>query len=76
MEQPIMNSEAPMRIHIDPEAKPEVRLLTKPILVPIHWKADVAKQLEEDVRKGVLERVPIGVPSVWQSTRVPTLALQ
>lgn len=29
-----------------------------------HWEADVKKQLDEDVRKGIL-KVPVGEPTKW-----------
>ena len=35
--------------------------------MPIHLREKVKQQLTEDVRLGVIERVPIGTPTTWQS---------
>ena len=61
---PMMSCE-PLRIHIDPEAKPVANHNARP--VPIHLREKVKAQLEEDVRLGVIERVPVGTPTTWQS---------
>ena len=34
-------------------------------MVPLHWQDDVEQQLSNDVALGVLEKVPIGEPSLW-----------
>ena len=53
----------PHKIHLQPGAVPHVR--HTPIPVSKHWEAEVKAQLDEDVRRGVLEKVPAGEPSVW-----------
>ena len=53
----------PIRILIDPEAKPVC--YNTPATIPIHWMEDVKKKLEEDVKLGVLERVPMGEKPLW-----------
>ena len=66
-ERPIMDCE-PMRIHVDPKAKPQA--VHRPTQVPIHWKEPVSAQLKKDLARGVIEKVPMGVPSVWQARMV------
>ena len=56
-------STTPHKIHLLPGAVPHVR--HTPIPVSKHWEAEVKAQLDEDVRRGVLEKVPTGEPSVW-----------
>ena len=53
----------PMRLMIDPKAKPTA--YHSPIPVPIHWQDDVKAGLDRDVRLGVLEPVPVGEPVTW-----------
>ena len=53
----------PMKLLIDPEAKPFA--VHKPIPIPVHWQEDVYAGLEQDCRLGVLEPVPIGTPVTW-----------
>ena len=36
-----------------------------PALVPRHWEAEVKKQLNKDIRKGILEPVPVGEATEW-----------
>lgn len=45
-------------IHLLPDAKPYT--CHTPAPVPRHWEVEVEKQLDEDMRKGVLEPVPVG----------------
>ena len=61
---PMMSCE-PLRIHIDPSARPVAAMTARP--VPVHFTKKVKEQLDEDVRLGVIERVPIGTPTTWQS---------
>ena len=61
---PMMSCE-PLRIHIDPEAKPIAAHNARP--VPIHLRDKVKAQLDEDVRLGVIERVPVGTETTWQA---------
>ena len=60
-----MMSCKPLRIHVDPTAKPVAAHNARP--VPIHLRDKVKAQLDEDVRLGVIERVPIGTETTWQS---------
>ena len=66
---PMMKGE-PARIHIRPGATPVAA--HKPAAVPLHFKEEVRRLNEEDVALGVIEPVPIGVPSNWQSRMVVT----
>ena len=52
-----MMSGPPMRLMIDPNATPFA--VHKPIPIPVHWQNDVYKELDQDCRLGVLERVPL-----------------
>ena len=47
----------PLKIHIDPEAKPLAFL--KPTTVPLHWQKQVKSELDRDVALGVIEPVPM-----------------
>ena len=53
----------PLKLMIDPEAKPVA--YHTPIPVPIHWQKEVKEGLDQDVRLGVLEPVPIGEKVTW-----------
>ena len=59
---PAMNT-TPHKIHLEPGAVPHVR--HTPIPISKHWEAEIKAQLDEDVQRGVLEKVPAGEPSVW-----------
>ena len=59
---PVMEGE-PHVIHLLPDAKPYA--CHTPASVPVHWAAEVKKQLDEDVRKGILEPVPVGEATEW-----------
>ena len=65
---PLMKDSPPIKLHIDPEAKPVAVHKARP--VPIHWRDQVQQELERDVRIGVLERVLIGEPTDWCSPMV------
>ena len=58
----------PMRIHTKPDTKPY--WCKKPTLVPMHYRQQVKANLESDVKKGILERVPDGEPDTWCSRMV------
>jgi len=58
-----MMSGPPMNIMIDPNAKPLA--YHTPIPVPIHWQDQVKASLDQDVRLGVIEPVPVGTPVTW-----------
>ena len=60
----------PMRIHTDPNAVPLV--VHKPIAVPLHYRAEVKANIDADVKRGVLEKVPPGVPVTWCTRMVIT----
>ena len=53
----------PLHLMIDPDAKPVAH--HSPIPVPLHWHDEVKAGLDQDVRLGVLEEVPIGEPVTW-----------
>ena len=53
----------PLKIMIEEDAKPVA--CHKPIPVPVHWQQDVYAGLDQDVRLGVIEPVPIGTPVTW-----------
>ena len=59
---PMMSGE-PLQLHVDPKAKPVA--IHKPALVPLHWQDQVYKDLERDVKLGVLERVAPNTPTTW-----------
>ena len=48
----------PMRLMIDPDAKPVAH--HRPVPVPLHWRDVVMDGLDQDVRLRVIEKVPIG----------------
>ena len=58
----------PIEIHVDPSAIPIA--VHKPILIPHHWQAQVKADLDRDVKLGIIEKVPMGVPTTWQSRMV------
>ena len=58
-----MMSGPPLRLMIDPTAKPHA--VHKPIPIPVHWQNDVYAGLEQDCRLGVIEPVPVGTPVTW-----------
>lgn len=59
---PLMNAPQ-LRLYIDDHASPVAH--NKPIPVPIHWQDEVKSGLDQDVRLGVLEPVPIGTTVTW-----------
>ena len=58
-----MMSGPPLRIMVAPSAPPVA--YHTPIPVPLHWMEDVKAGLDQDVRLGVIEPVPIGEPVTW-----------
>ena len=58
-----MMSGPPLRLNIDPTAKPVTA--HKAAAVPVHWEEKVKAHLDRDVRLGVLDKVPIGTPDTW-----------
>ena len=53
----------PLKLMIDPAAQPVA--YHKPVPIPLHWQEEVKKGLDQDVRLGVIEPVPIGEPVTW-----------
>ena len=53
----------PLRLNIDPGAKPVT--VHKAASVPVHWEKKVKEHLDRDDRLGVLEKVPVGTPDTW-----------
>ena len=53
----------PLQLMVDPEAEPVA--YHTPIPVPVHWQQEVKEGLDQDVRLGVLEPVPVGEPVTW-----------
>lgn len=53
----------PLHLMINPDAEPVAH--HSPIPVPLHWQEEVKAALDQDVRLGVLEEVPIGEPVTW-----------
>jgi hypothetical protein len=52
-----------MRIHTSEDAVPVYCRI--PTRVPIHFMAEVLAGLQADVKKGVLERVPVWEADTW-----------
>ena len=64
--QPIkMLTGKPLDIHWREDARPVVR--HSPVPVPVHFKEGSKEDLDRDERIGVCQRVPDGIPSIWQS---------
>ena len=60
--QPIPSIQGPpLRIHVDPKAKP-TQAFTK---TPLHWVAETDADLEKDVAMKVIEKVPRDEPPQW-----------
>ena len=53
----------PLALHVDPSATPVA--VHTPIPVPLHWQKEVKAGLDQDVRLGVLEPVPVGEQVTW-----------
>lgn len=54
---------APHHIHLTSDARPYACHV--PASVPKHWEVEVKAQLDEDVRRGVIEAVPTGEATEW-----------
>ena len=57
-----------MRIHTKPETIPYC--CKKPTMVPLNFRAQVKADIEADMKKGILERVPAGEHDAWLSRMV------
>ena len=66
-ELPVMSGE-PMDILFKEGAIPYA--VHTPIKVPIHWEKEVKEGLDQDVRLGIIEKVPPGTPVTWCSRMV------
>ena len=53
----------PHKIHLEDDAVFYVAYT--PIPIPYHWNEEVKKQLEEDVRLGIIQKAPVGQASDW-----------
>ena len=68
---PIMNTDKPLRLFVDPAVKPVA--IHKAAIIPIHLKARVKADLDRDVRLGILEKVDINSPVKWLSRMLVTM---
>ena len=53
----------PMKLTVDTNATPVAH--HTPVPVPLHWEDEVKSGLDQNVRLGVIETVPIGEPVTW-----------
>ena len=53
----------PLQIKVEEGVRPVAS--HSPIPVPVHWAAEVKRQLDRDEALGVIERVPIGTDTTW-----------
>ena len=60
---PLVKDSEPLRLFVDPKAKPIA--IRTPAQIPLAWQTSVREGLEQDVRLGVLERVPVKPPDKW-----------
>ena len=60
-----MSGLPPLRIHVKEDAIPVA--IHKPSTIPALWVNQVRKDLERDIKLGVLERVPSNTPTTWCS---------
>ena len=58
-----MMDSLPLRLMVNPEAEPVAH--HTPLPVPLHWQDAVKAGIDQDVRLGVLEPVPVGEPVTW-----------
>ena len=58
----------PLRIFVRSDVKPHV--VHTPAPIPVHFRTEVKKQLDRDVRLEVLEKVPPNTPTTWCSRLV------
>jgi hypothetical protein len=65
---PLVTSSPPWRLFVDPEATPVV--VNSPGNTLLHLEKDVKEELHHDVSIGVLEKVPVNMPSTWCSRMV------
>ena len=65
---PLVNETVPMSLYVNESIKPVA--FHKAYTVPVHWHDEVKAGLENDVKLGVLEKVPVGEPTTWCSRMV------
>ena len=53
----------PIAIHIQPGTQPNA--VHTPASIPLHWRDEVKRQLDADVKLGVIEKVVPGTPTTW-----------
>ena len=53
----------PVRIFVKENARPYA--VHVPALIPVHFREEVKKQLDSDVRLGVIEKVPPNTTTAW-----------
>jgi len=58
----------PHHIHLRPDARPHA--VHVPATVPHHFYDEVRQQLDDDIKKGIIEAVPAGEPTEWCSRMV------
>ena len=58
-----MTTGKPMKIHTKPDTKPFC--CKRPSTIPLHFRDQVRADIESDIKKGILERVPAGRPDTW-----------
>ena len=64
----MMKDSPPMQQFADKKAKPVA--FHKPFPIPLHWQEKVKRQLDNDVKMGVLAKGPVGTPTEWCSRMV------
>lgn len=60
---PVMKDSPPCRLFVDQKAKPIAIHKSRP--VPVHWQEEVKRDLDRDVRLGVLEGPLMDDPAIW-----------
>ena len=60
---PLMSGSPPLSFHVDSDVQPTV--ISKPAIIPAHYIDQIKKELNRDVRLGVLEKVPANTPTTW-----------
>ena len=60
----------PMKIHTNPDVVPVA--VHKPVPVPLHFRNEVYANIDADVKRGVLRKVPPGEPTPWCAKLVIT----
>ena len=53
----------PISINVEPGVTPVA--VHTPASIPVHWRDEIKKQLDADVRLGVIEKVEPNTPTTW-----------